>query len=64
MSVNITHKSMRDEFILYLFNIFFKICMYDIFLQIKNGTVPEYFKDMFTGNENVLSRHTNALPIQ
>ena len=50
----------------------FKLSCMTVFYRYKNGTIPEYFKDMFTGNGNVSSRvldqkdkerHHNASPI-
>ena len=34
----------------------FKLSCMTFFYRYKNGTIPEYFEDMFTGNENVSSR--------
>ena len=34
----------------------FKLSCYMLFYRYKNGTIPEYFKDMFTGNGNLSSR--------
>ena len=34
----------------------FKLSCMTVFYRYKNGTIPEYFKDMFTGNGNVSSR--------